>query len=229
MGLAPDRDLDRVVEVPLREPTDLLGHGGGEQRHLLVRPGCRPGSSRRPRRSPCRASRRPRRARGAELGEVEGALVEVVHDPARRADDDVGAAPQRGELDAVPLAAVDGQHVHARGARRTARWPRRPAARAHGWGEDERLRLLPLRVESVEDRQRERGRLSGARLGEADDVAPSSRGGIVCGLDRRGRLVPEVGERSAPAAEAEVGEGRGGVGRACHVVGSGATSFTRQR
>ena len=45
----------------------------------------------------------------AQLGEVEGALLEVVHDAAGRADDDVHAATQRGELDAVALAAVDRQ------------------------------------------------------------------------------------------------------------------------
>ena len=49
----------------------------------------------------------------AQLRQVEGALVEVVHDPAGRADDDVDAAAQRAQLDAVPLAAVDGEHVHA--------------------------------------------------------------------------------------------------------------------
>ena len=47
----------------------------------------------------------------AQLGQVEGALVEVVHDPARGADDDVHAAAQGGQLDAVRLAAVDRQDV----------------------------------------------------------------------------------------------------------------------
>ena len=48
-----------------------------------------------------------------QAAEVEGALLEVVHDPAGGADDDVDAAAQRRQLDAVPLAAVDRQHVHA--------------------------------------------------------------------------------------------------------------------
>ena len=53
------------------------------------------------------------RTKYLQLGQVEGALFEVVHDATGRTHDDVNAAPQRGELHAVPLAAVDGQHVHA--------------------------------------------------------------------------------------------------------------------
>ena len=48
-----------------------------------------------------------------EFGQVERALVEVVHDATGRADDDVHAAAQRGQLHAVALTAVDGQDVDA--------------------------------------------------------------------------------------------------------------------
>ena len=51
-GLVLDRDLFGVVQVLLRDATDLRRHRGREQRDLLGRPGCRRGSSRRPRRSP---------------------------------------------------------------------------------------------------------------------------------------------------------------------------------
>ncbi len=47
------------------------------------------------------------------MAQVERALLEVVHDAAGCADDDVHATAQRGQLDAVPLAAVDGQDVQA--------------------------------------------------------------------------------------------------------------------
>ena len=87
-------------------------------------------------------------------------------------DHDVHAAAQGAELDAVPLAAVDREHVHARQVRgvpleRLAHLERQLAGRR----EHQRLRRLLAEVEPREDRQRERGRLAGAGLREADDVA----------------------------------------------------------
>ena len=48
-----------------------------------------------------------------------------------------------------------------------------------GRGEHERLRGLLLEVELAEDREREGGRLAGAGLGEAHDVAAVEEGGMV--------------------------------------------------
>ena len=145
--------------------------------------------------------------------QVEGALVEVVHDAAGRADDDVHAATQRRELHAVPLPAVDRQDVHAAQVRRVAL--ERLAdlqGELAGRREHERLRALLREVEAREDRQRERRGLAGAGLGEAHDVAAREERGDGRGLDRRGRLVADVVERlEHRTLEAEVGEGRGGL------------------
>ena len=107
-----------------------------------------------------------------QLGQVEGAALQVVHDPAGRADHDVHAAAQGAELHAVPLAAVDREHVHARDVggvplEGLAHLERQLAGRR----QHQRLRRLLPEVEPRQDRQRERRRLAGARLGEADDVA----------------------------------------------------------
>ena len=152
----------------------------------------------------------------AQLAQVERALVEVVHDPARRADDDVHAAAQRAELDAVALAAVDGQHVHAGQVagvllERLADLQRELAGRR----QDERLRLLLAQVEPRQDRQRERRGLAGAGLGQADDVAAVEHGRDRRGLDRGRGLVADLVDGGQHArVEPELGEGqtRRGVG-----------------
>ena len=152
----------------------------------------------------------------AQLAQVEGALVEVVHDAARRADDDVHAAAQRAELDAVALAAVDRQHVHAGQVpgvllERLADLERELA----GGREDERLRLLLAQVEPREHRQRERRRLAGAGLREPDDVSPVEHGRDRRGLDGRRGLVADLVDGGQHAwVEPELGEGQ-----PCRLIG----------
>ena len=149
------------------------------------------------------------RTRNRSSVEVEGALLEVVHDPAGGADDDVDAAAQRGQLDAVPLAAVDRQHLDAGRAggvllERLAHLERQLA----GGGEHERLRGLLRQVQPGEDRQRERRGLAGAGLRETDHVAAGHQRRDRGRLDRGGRLVAHAGDRAEHGpGEPEVGEG----------------------
>ena len=146
----------------------------------------------------------------AQLGEVEGALLEVVHDPAGRADDDVDAAAQGGELDAVPLAAVDRQDVHALHVGGVLLEGLGDLERQlTGRREHEGLGRLLRQVEPGQDRQREGRRLAGAGLREADDVAALEQRRDGLRLDRRGRLVAHVGEcLQHCGGETEVGEGQ---------------------
>ena len=108
---------------------------------------------------------------------------------------DVHAATQRAELDAVRLAAVDGQdRTLMRAAWRSnasQTWRRS----SHGWGEHERLRCLLGQVEPGQDRQRERRRLAGAGLRQPDHVATRQQRRDGRGLDRGRRLVADVRER----------------------------------
>ena len=178
--LVLDGDLGRVVEVLLRDPADLRRHRRREQRDVLVVGGV--GEDRLDVLGEAHLEHLVGLVEHQEpqLRQVERALLEVVHDPAGRADDDVDAAAQRAELDAVPLAAVDRQHVHALEVggvllERLADLQRELA----GGREHQRLRRLLRQVEPGEDRQRERRGLAGAGLGEADDVAAPSSGGMV--------------------------------------------------
>jgi hypothetical protein len=130
-----------------------------------------------------------------ELAEVERALLEVVHHPTGSADDDVHAAAQGAELDAVPLPAVDREDVQSLEVRGVA---------AEGLGDLEReltggrehqhLGGLLRQVDARKDRERERGRLAGAGLGEADDVLAGQERRDRFRLDRRRRLVADVAQ-----------------------------------
>ena len=109
--LALDGDLDRVREVLLRDPADLRRHRRGEQRHVLAVGGV--GEDRLDVLGEAHLQHLVGLVEDeeAQLAQVERALLEVVHDAARGADDDVHAATQRGQLHAVALAAVDRQHA----------------------------------------------------------------------------------------------------------------------
>jgi hypothetical protein len=152
----------------------------------------------------------------------------VVHDPARRADHDVHAATQGAELDAVGLAPVDREHVHARhvGGVPLERLTHLEGQLA-GRGEDQGLRLLLAQVEPREDRQGERRGLAGAGLGQADDVTAGEQGGDRLRLDRRGCLVADLLHGTEHArVEAQVREGEG-VRVRWGVVGHGLTVGAR--
>ena len=131
----------------------------------------------------------------AELAEVEGALLEVVHHPAGSADDHVHAASQGAQLDAVPLAAVDGEDAQPLEVRGVA--PERLGdleSELTGGCEHQDLGRLLRQVDAREDREGERGRLAGAGLGEADDVLAGQKRRDRLRLDRRRRLVADVAE-----------------------------------
>ena len=127
-----------------------------------------------------------------------------------RADDDVDAAAQGRQLHAVPLAAVDGQHVQAGQVRGVALEGLGDLERELAGGrEHQRLRLLLLEVDAREDRYGERGRLAGAGLGQADDVATLQQRRDRGGLDRRGRLVADLRQGlEHPLVDPELGKAR---------------------
>ena len=116
-GRAADLHLRRLAQVLLRQAAHLGRHRRREQRDLLVVRGG--GQDRLDVLGEPHAEHLVGLVEHQHLQrrQVERPLVEVVHDPAGRADDHVHAAPQRAELHAVALAAVHRQDVHALGAR----------------------------------------------------------------------------------------------------------------
>ena len=213
-GLGLDRDLFGVLQVLRRDATDGGGHRGREQRHLLLVGGV--GEDRLDVFGEAHLEHLVGLVEHEvlELGEVEGALLEVVHDATRGADDDVHAATEGRELHAVALAAVDGQHVHAAhvGGVLLERLADLQGELA-GRGEHEGLRRLLRDVEAGEDRQRERGGLAGTGLSDAEHVAAGEQRRDGGRLDGGRGLVADVFEGlEHGVGEAEIGEGRLGGG-----------------
>ena len=234
-GLVANGDLGWVVQVLRRELPDLGGHRRREERDVLVRRGVRQdrldvvGEAHVEHLVGLVEHQEP------QLGQVEGALVQVVHDPAGRADDDVHSTAQRGELDAVPLPAVDREHAYAAQVggvllERLAHLERELTRRR----QDQGLRRLLGQVEPGEDRQRERRGLAGPGLRQAHDVAALEQGGDGGRLDRRGGLVADVAQALPHlGGEPEVVErDRGGrwlFGHVSNGRGCDALSMIRRR
>ncbi len=111
--LGLDGDLDRIVQVLLRDPANRAGHRCGEQGDLLVAGGVAEDA--------LDVLLEPHlehlvglvENEVLEIGQIQGALFEMVDDTTRGTDDDVCAAAQARQLDAVALATVDRQDVES--------------------------------------------------------------------------------------------------------------------
>ncbi len=185
-----------IVQVLLGDLADLRRHGGGEQGHLLVRRGA--GEDR------LDVLGEPHlqhlvglvEHEETQLAEVEGALLEVVHDPAGGTDDHLDAAAQGAQLDAVGLAAVDRQYVQAGQVGAVAGEGLADLDRElTGRAQHERFRRLLGVVEPGEDGQREGCGLAGAGLRPADDVAALEERRDGRCLDRGRQFVAEIPDR----------------------------------
>ena len=89
-----DRDLRWIIQVLLRDPSDRRGHGGREEPDLFVIRGVGEDCLDILGETHLEHLVGLVEHQVLELGQVEGALFEVVHDAARRADHDVYPAPQ---------------------------------------------------------------------------------------------------------------------------------------
>ena len=120
----------------------------------------------------------------------------MIEEPARRPDDDGRAARQRALLGAVGDAAVDRDLARVPVLAEGAELARHLERELAGWDDDERLRAAEPRVDPLEDRDRERGRLSRAGLRLREEVAArlEDRDGLV--LDRGGRHEAEIVDRA---------------------------------
>ena len=211
VGLVLDGDLGRVGEVLLRRSGgSAAGMVAREQRDLLVVGGV--GEDRLDVLGEAHVEHLVGLVEHQEpqLGQVEGALLEVVHDPAGRADDDVHAAAQRAELDAVR----PGRRRPAARAR-PCRWAAYFSNASHTCSASSRVGASTSACGVFWRRS------SWARIGSANAAVlpvPVWARPTTCaaveqrrdgrGLDRRGRLVADVLERLEHAwSQPEVGEG----------------------
>ncbi len=195
-GLGGDGHFHRLAQVGLRDAADLRRHGRREQRDL--------------------AAFRQLLEHGLDvvdeahaqhfvgfvqyqrlqLGQVQGAAVEVVDDAAGGADHDVHATAQRRQLLAVRLAAVHRQHAEAghRGRIGLERLGDLDGQLA-GRRQHQHLRLGRGKVDVGQHRQREGAGLAGTGLRLAEHVAAFQHRRDGGGLDGRRGLVTDVGDR----------------------------------
>jgi hypothetical protein len=135
-----------------------------------------------------------------DRGQVDRPLADVVEQAARRRDDDLGAGPELRDLGADADAAVDRRRadrpVAAVGADALLDLDRE-LARRHDDEDAHPVAALAAvatgRVEGLDDRQDERGRLAGAGLRACEHVAAVEDRGNRGRLDRGGDRVALVG------------------------------------
>ncbi len=191
-----DGDLGGVVEVLLGNPADTVGHRRGEQRHLLVVRGVFEDALHVLLEAHVEHLVRLVEHEEAQVGDVQRALLQVVDDAARGTHDDLRAAAQTRQLDAVRLPAVDRQHGDAaevvrEGLEGVGYLQRQLTCRC----EHQRLRVARFLVNPGEDGQRERRRLARTRLREADHVAALHQQRDRLRLDRRRLLKAHFADR----------------------------------
>ena len=194
--LVLDLDRDRVLQVALGDAPDLARQGGREEGRLPPLGRLREDPLDVLDEAHAEHLVRLVEHHHADGVEAERAPPQVVHDPPRRADDHVDAAVEPLELELDRLAAVDRQHAHAAevlgiGVDRLRHLDRQLA----GGREHQRLHLGRGEIELLQDREGERRRLARAGLRLADQVAPGEHRRDRLLLDRRRRLVADLGER----------------------------------
>ena len=192
-GLRLNGDLFRVVQVVAGDAANRVRHRRGEQRHLLRLGRVLEDALHVLLEAHVEHLVRLVEHEELQVGDVQRALLQVVDHTTRRTHDDLGAPAQAGKLDAVGLAAVDGQDVHAaqvvgEGLEGVRHLQRQLARRR----QHERLRVALFRVDLGEHRQRERRGLAGTRLRQADHVAALHQQRDGLRLNRRGLLEPHA-------------------------------------
>ena len=184
LGLRLDRHLHRVVQVLGGDLADARRHRGREQRDLLVLRGVRQDAFHVLGETHLQHLVGLVEHQVVQVREVQAALLEMVDDPPGGADHDLRAALETGQLGSVGAATVDGQHVDPQMRAVTAerlgdlqrQFPRR--------GEHQRLGGAAVGVDLRQDRDRERGRLTGSGLGETHHIRALEHRGNGGGLDR---------------------------------------------
>ncbi len=211
-GLRRDFDAQRVLEHLVGELLDVGRHRRGEQQRLPLL------GHHRHDLADVANETHVEHAVGfvehqmGDMAKIDMALLGEIEQASRRGDEDVDAARQRLDLggladaaqnDGVPEARmppVGGEAVadlHGELARR------REDQRTHRLGRERLLRLRQM----LQDRQRERRRLAGARLRDAEKIAAFEQGRNGARLDRRGRGVVFGRKRAAERlGDAELGE-----------------------
>ena len=195
-GLGGDGDFLRVTQVGLGDAADHRRHGGREQGDLAGR------RSLLQHRFHVIDEAHAQHFVGfvqhqrGQLGQVQGAAVQMVDDATRRSHHHVHATLQSGQLRRIALATVDRQHHETGDLVGIALEGLGDLdGQFAGWCQHERLRLFLVELQARQDRQGEGRGLAGAGLGLAQHVLALQQGRDGGRLDGRRRLVADLGDR----------------------------------
>ena len=144
--------------------------------------------------------------------QVQAAAFQVVHDAPRRADDDVRAMLQAGQLRAHRRAAAQRQDLDVVfGAGQAAQFLGHLVGQFACRAQHQRLHREAARVQVGQQRQAEGGGLAAAGLGLGDQVMAGQRQRQAGGLDRRHRVVAQLLQvLQRGRRQRQAGEGVGG-------------------
>ena len=125
---------------------------------------------------------------GVQRIELQAAALEVIHDAARRADHDMRAMLQAGQLRAQRGAAAECEHFDVvLGRGQAAQLLRHLVGQFTRRAQHQRLHGKTAQVQVGQQGQRKGGGLAAAGLGLCDQVVPGQRQRQAGGLDRRDR------------------------------------------
>jgi hypothetical protein len=209
-GLALNGDFDRRAEVFLRDAPDRRREGRGKQGRLPIRRRLDEDGLDRLEEAHAQHFVRLIEHQQLDRGEFEGPPLQVVADPAGRADDHMHAASQGVELRLIALTAVNRQYVKTLEMRGV---PLEGLGHLQGelagGHQHEHLRLPAGQIDTFERGQGEGGRLARPGLRLAEQVGAGQQGRNGGGLDGRGRFVAHLGKRLEKRfSEAQIAESR---------------------
>jgi len=186
-------DLLRLTQESPRQRDDAFGKGGGEEQGLACL-GAGFGDE-----GDIVVEAHVEHAIGfvqhqrVERGQVEALALQVVHDPPRRADHDVGTVFQAGNLRPHGAAATQGQHLDVVGAaRQAAYFLAHLVGQFAGRAQHQRLHRKAARIQSGQQTQGKGRGLAAAGLGLRDQVMAGQGQRQAGGLDRRHLHVAEL-------------------------------------
>ena len=216
-----DRDPDRIAQQLVRQLADLARHGRGEEQVLPLRREL--GDDAADRRQEAEVQHLVGLVEHQHLGarQHDAASRDVVEQPAGRRDQHVDAARQRLDLRPVADAAEHDRHGEAEMPAVGAEAFRDLAGELARRREHQHAAALAQRGpavggEAMQDRQGECGRLAGAGLGDAQQVAAGQHARYGLRLDGRGRGVAFVLQRlENRRGKAEFGKVRQWIGLSC--------------
>ena len=200
LGRRRHRDLDRIVQQFAGERADVGGHGRREEQVLALFG-----------QFPHDAADRLDEAEVEHLidlvehqkfdrAETRDAGVEMIEQASGRRNEHVEARLKRADLRAMRHAAEHDGDLEAKAVRKIAEalgdlareFPRRAQ---HKDASPASRRRAPVSHKPMKDRQREGGRLAGAGLGDADEIAALHQGRDRLGLNRGRTRIAKLGQR----------------------------------